>query len=145
MIASISHAADVRPTGLQPRRPREVPAGEGARLQRYLAAWAERCPRPVVLLLDEIDALQDDGLLAVLRQIRAGYPDRPERSPSSIALCGLRDVRDDKVASGGSPHLGTASPFYIKADTLTLATSPRRRSGSSTCSIRPRPARRSRQ
>jgi hypothetical protein len=36
-------------------------------------------------------------------------------------LCGLRDVRDDKVLSGGEPRLGTASPFNIKAESLRLA------------------------
>ena len=97
------------------------PAAEpGGRIGAALAAWAEAAPRPLVIFLDEIDALQDDALISVLRQIRAGYPTRPRHFPWSLALIGLRDVRDYKVASGGSRRLGTASPFNIKADSLTL-------------------------
>jgi hypothetical protein len=52
-----------------------------------------------VLLIDEIDALRDDTLISVLRQLRDGYPRRPKGFPSSVGLIGLRDVRDYKVAS----------------------------------------------
>jgi hypothetical protein len=38
-----------------------------------------------------------------------------------VVLCGLRDVRDYKAASGGDPsRLGTASPFNIKVASLRL-------------------------
>jgi len=37
-----------------------------------------------------------------------------------VGLIGLRDVRDYKVASGGSDRLNTASPFNIKVRSLTL-------------------------
>jgi hypothetical protein len=57
----------------------------------------------------------------VLRQLRAGFPKRPEAFPASVILCGLRDVRDYKAASGGDPErLGTASPFNIKLESLRL-------------------------
>ena len=80
-----------------------------------LRAWTHACPRPLVLFFDEIDALRGESLRSVLRQLRAGYPDRPKDFPWSVVLCGLRDVRDYKVASGGDPsRLGTASPFNIK-------------------------------
>lgn len=104
-------------------RPPPAPsnAAVGSMVAAYLRAWCETSPRPVVLLLDEIDALQDEALISVLRQLRGMYPNRPAAAPSTIALIGLRDVRDYKVASGGSPHLGTASPFNIKAESLTLA------------------------
>ncbi len=36
-------------------------AAEG-RLRIYLATWCERCPRPVVLFLDEIDSLSGNTL-----------------------------------------------------------------------------------
>lgn len=85
-----------------------------------LRAWAADCPRPIVLFIDEIDALQNDALISVLRQLRDGYPRRPEAFPQSLALIGLRDVRDYKVASGGNDRLGTASPFNIKVESLTL-------------------------
>ena len=85
-----------------------------------LKLWAENCSRPIVLFIDEIDALQDEALVSVLRQLRDGYPRRPKGFPQSLALVGLRDVRDYKVAAGGSNRLGTASPFNIKVESLTL-------------------------
>ncbi len=95
-------------------------ASPGARVGGALAAWARACPRPLVVFLDEVDALRDRVLLSVLRQLRAGYDDRPRAFPAALALVGLRDVRDYKVASGGSEHLHTASPFNIKARSLTM-------------------------
>jgi hypothetical protein len=90
------------------------------RIGHALGQWATQCPRPIVLFIDEIDALQDNALISVLRQLRDGYPRRPHAFPQSIALIGLRDVRDYKVAAGGSQRLGTASPFNIKVESLTL-------------------------
>lgn len=92
----------------------------GNRIQSYLKHWAEACPRPLVLFIDEIDALENAALLSVLRQLRAGFPARPRSFPHSVALIGMRDVRDYKVASGGSDRLNTASPFNVKADSITL-------------------------
>ena len=91
-----------------------------SRIRRGLSAWARACPRPIVLFIDEIDALQNQTLMSVLRQLRDGYSDRPESFPWSLGLCGMRDVRDYKVASGGSSQLGTASPFNVKDDSLRL-------------------------
>jgi hypothetical protein len=57
----------------------------------------------------------------VLRQLRDGYALRPDAAPWSVVLCGLRDVRDYKAASGGDPgRLGTSSPFNIKVESLRL-------------------------
>ena len=96
-------------------------AAPGQQLRAALVAWARACPRPLVLFFDEIDALRGESLISVLRQLRAGFHDRPEAFPHSVALCGLRDVRDYKAASGGDPgRLGTSSPFNIKAESLRL-------------------------
>ena len=100
-----------------PRWPKAAP---GRRIGAALRSWAKACPCPLVLFLDEIDALQNQALISVLRQLRVGYTRRPDSFPASLALIGLRDVRDYKVASGGSDRLTTASPFNIKADSLTL-------------------------
>ncbi len=43
-----------------------------------------------------------------------------EGFPCSVALVGLRDVRDYKVAAGGSDRLRTSSPFNIKVESLTM-------------------------
>ena len=87
-----------------------------------LESWARACPRPLALFLDEIDALRGKSLLAVLRQLRAGYHLRPDAAPWSVILCGMRDVRDYKTASGSDeePRLGSASPFNIKVDSMRL-------------------------
>ena len=113
--ASALPAAELRPPDPWPET---VP---GSRLAEGLRAWAEACPRPLVLFFDEIDALQGESLRSVLRQLRAGFPERPARFPWSVALCGLRDVRDYKAASGGNTtRLGTSSPFNVKVDSPRL-------------------------
>ena len=91
------------------------------RLRVYLSRWAERAALPVGLFLDEIDAVLDQTLISVLRQLRAGYPDRPERFPHACALIGLRDVRDYRASLRPErDSMGSASPFNIKSDSLTL-------------------------
>jgi hypothetical protein len=103
---------------LQPPEWDDAPAGQ--RISHALQEWSRSSPLPLVLFIDEIDALRDQTLVSVLRQLRDGYPRRPEGFPSSIGLIGLRDVRDYKVASGGSDRLHTSSPFNIKVESLTL-------------------------
>ncbi|MFO0762475.1 MAG: ATP-binding protein [Byssovorax sp.] len=112
------HARTRLPADLQP--PPWPAAAPGSRIRAALSAWAEAAPRPLVIFLDEIDALRDEALLSTLRQIRDGYPDRPEHFPHALALVGLRDVRDYKIASGGSDRSGSSSPFNIKSESLTL-------------------------
>ena len=106
------------PKELQP--PPWSDAGAGRLLGAALDTWTRTIPRPLVLFVDEIDALRGPALISVLRQLRSGYPDRPGAFPWSLALVGLRDVRDYKVASGGSESLHTSSPFNIKVESLTL-------------------------
>ena len=107
------------PPELQPPPATEQPPG--TLLLAQLTTWARACPRPLVLFFDEIDALRGGSLMAVLRQLRAGFGDRPDSFPHSVCLCGLRDVREYKAASGGDPtRLGTSSPFNIKVESLRL-------------------------
>ncbi len=90
-------------------------------LGEMLAQWAESDPKPLVVLIDEIDTLAGDSLLSVLAQLRAGYHDRPHAFPQSVILCGVRDVRDYRVystAAGG--RVNTGSCFNIKAESLRL-------------------------
>ena len=95
-------------------------AAPGRRIGAALKSWAEASARPLVVFLDEIDALYDDTLISVLRQLRDGYRNRPESFPWSLALVGLRDIRDYRVHGDEREHLGTASPFNISVDSLTL-------------------------
>ncbi|NEP60182.1 MAG: ATP-binding protein [Symploca sp. SIO2G7] len=92
----------------------------GQRIEAALTAWSQAIPRPLVLFIDEIDTLQDAALISVLRQLRNGFRTRPHGFPQSVALIGLRDVRDYKAASDGSARLTTSSPFNIKAESITM-------------------------
>ncbi len=93
-------------------------------LRETLSRWAESNPKPLVLLIDEIDALVGDTLLAVLRQLRAGYPERPRLFPQSVVLCGVRDVRDVRdyrIRSGAeNPIVAGGSAFNVRAESLRL-------------------------
>jgi hypothetical protein len=103
------------------RPPAWPEASDGGLLKAALIAWARSCPRPLVLFFDEIDALADESLISVLGQLRDGYYHRPYAFPGSVVLCGMRDVRDYKAASGGDgSRLGSSSPFNIKLESLRL-------------------------
>ena len=107
------------PKDLQPNE--WLDAEAGARIGTNLSNWAEQSSRPLIVFLDEIDALSNETLISVLRQIRSGFPNRPQGFPQSVALVGMRDVRDYKYASGGSDRLNTSSPFNIKVRSFTLS------------------------
>jgi len=112
-------AEDQLPAELWPPAWPESP--EGTALGAALRAWAQACPRPLVLFFDEIDAVRGQSLISVLRQLRSGFPTRPDTFPASVVLCGLRDVRDYKVLSGGDGNrLGTSSPCNVKLESLRL-------------------------
>ncbi len=106
------------PPELQPPAWDDAPPGQ--RIRHALQKWSQACPLPLVIFIDEVDALRNQALISLLRQLRDGYGRRPKGFPSSLSLIGLRDVRDYKVASGGSDRLHTASPFNIKVESLTL-------------------------
>ncbi|MFN3200552.1 MAG: AAA family ATPase [Bradymonadia bacterium] len=94
---------------------------DGSLLLTFLRRWAAACPKPLALFFDEIDALRGQSLVSVLRQLRMGYDNRPDHAPWSVALCGLRDVRDYRAASGAdTSRFGTSSPFNIKVTSLVL-------------------------
>ena len=96
-------------------------AGGYAALSEVLTRWAEDSPLPIVLMIDEIDALIGDTLISVLRQLRAGYPKRPALFPQSIILCGVRDVRDYRIHSSRDQAIITGgSAFNIKAESLRM-------------------------
>ncbi len=95
--------------------------GADAAFNEMLTRWAENSPKPLVILIDEIDSLIGDTLISVLRQLRAGYPKRPRLFPHSVILCGVRDVRDYRIHSDQSKAIITGgSAFNIKAESLRL-------------------------
>ncbi len=122
VLRSMELTAERLPKALRPPEAESMKSIEWTtRLQVCLTRWSEGCPRPVVLFLDEIDPLRDESLLSVLRQLRAGYVERPEHFPHSMALIGLRDVRDYKVRTRPDrASLGTSSPFNIKVESLRI-------------------------
>ena len=90
-------------------------------LKKLLQDWSSSSSKPIILFIDEIDSLVGDTLISVLRQIRAGYTNRPKSFPQSICLIGVRDVRDYRIWSDEQQAtiLG-GSAFNIKAESLTL-------------------------
>ena len=94
-------------------------SGEDSALKSVLTEWAAHNSKPIVLMLDEVDALVGDTLISLLRQIRSGYDKRPSQFPQSIILCGVRDVRDYRIHSSREVITG-GSAFNIKAKSLRL-------------------------
>jgi hypothetical protein len=132
-----TRAVTALPADLRPPAWPEAP--DASLLREALAHWSRACPRPLVLFFDEVDAVRGGSLISVLRQLRAGFPERETGDfPWSTALCGLRDVRDylapesapegvsrsrepSETMSGAGPvRLGAASPFNVKLESLRL-------------------------
>ena len=89
-------------------------------LKGLLTRWCVANPVPLVLLVDEIDSLVGDTLLSVLRQLRAGYEQRPEGFPQSVVLCGVRDIRDYRIRSSTGEVIAGGSPFNVAAKSLRM-------------------------
>ncbi|GHT74229.1 hypothetical protein FACS1894124_3820 [Spirochaetia bacterium] len=91
-------------------------------LSNTLINWAKQvAPKSLVLLFDEVDALQGDALISFLRQLRGGFANRGiGKFPVSIALVGMRDLKDYiTVVKDGVPP-SPLSPFNIKTDSVLL-------------------------
>ena len=95
-------------------------AGANNALRHVLMRWCRADPTPLVLLVDEIDSLVGDCLLSVLRQLRAGYEQRPEGFPQSVVLCGVRDIRDYRIRSSAGEVIAGGSPFNVAAKSLRM-------------------------
>ena len=95
--------------------------GPNGVLTGLLEHWSAQSHQPLVLLLDEIDALVGDTLVSLLRQLRTGYPQRPGHFPQTVVLCGVRDLRDYRIhaRSEAAPITG-GSALNIKAKSLRL-------------------------
>ena len=94
-------------------------SGPDDALGEALTRWSTADSKPLVLLIDEIDALVGDTLISVLRQLRAGYDQRPGSFPQSVVLCGVRDVRDYRIhSSSENAAIAGGSAFNVKAESL---------------------------
>jgi len=92
-------------------------------LSNTLRNWAKLVePKPLIVLFDEVDVLEGETMISFLRQLRGGFASRGiGKFPVSIALVGMRDLKDYITASkdGVSPNPG--SPFNIKEDSAVLS------------------------
>jgi len=99
----------------------ELYVKESDLLYKYLNDWSQQQSKPIVLFIDEIDSIWDDKLVATLRQLRNGFQMRPKSFPSSIALVGLRDIREYKnKVRALEGEMGSGSPFNVKAESFFL-------------------------
>ena len=99
----------------------DTTARPDAALGTLLRIWASAAESPLVVLIDEIDAMVGDSLVSVLRQLRAGYAHRPAAFPQSVVLCGVRDVRDYRIHASSEREVITGgSAFNIKTRSLRL-------------------------
>jgi len=118
-ISSEARERGLRPECMPPAEWPDVPPS--SLLVEGLRAWARTCPLPLVLFFDEIDSLRGPSLLSVLSQLRDGFRSRPQGFPASVALCGLRNIRDYRIASGRDPErTSTTSPFNIVVESLRM-------------------------
>ena len=87
-----------------------------------LSKFCSIIDKPLVILFDEADCISEDTLISFLRQLREGYNSRIIIPfVHSIALVGMRNIRDYKAKiRPDSQSLGSASPFNIVTETLTL-------------------------
>ncbi|MCL2063164.1 MAG: ATP-binding protein [Candidatus Cloacimonetes bacterium] len=93
---------------------------EHSAISTILRFVCENVNKPVVMFIDEIDALIGDTLLSVLRQLRSGYDKRPNIFPSSIILCGVRDIKDYRIHTSNNEIITGGSAFNIKTESLKL-------------------------
>jgi hypothetical protein len=95
----------------------------GDMLNGTLSNWARLvAPKPLIVLFDEVDVLQDTAMVSFLRQLRSGFGVRGVGSfPISIALVGMRDLKDYLVSAKDGKPLNPGSPFNIKADSAVLS------------------------
>ncbi|MBL8616773.1 MAG: ATP-binding protein [Deltaproteobacteria bacterium] len=96
-------------------------APAGGRLHAYLRAWAAGLSVPLVLLIDEADLISGPAMVSFWRQLRDGFTDRGVgRFPTSVALIGVRALRDYPVQRKDGPVIDPGSMFNFAAASLTL-------------------------
>ncbi len=97
-------------------------AAKTSDVREFLSGVTMISEKPLVVFFDEVDCLSDDTLVTFLRQLRDGYVTRRMSPfPASIALVGMRDIRDYKARiRPDGQTLGSASPFNIITEDLTL-------------------------
>jgi hypothetical protein len=92
-------------------------------LRNTLIKWSELVsPKPLIVLFDEVDVLVDNVMVSFLRQLRWGFATRGIGIfPTSIALVGMRDLKDYLIKAKDGKSVNPGSPFNIKADSAMLS------------------------
>jgi len=92
-------------------------------LYETMRKWAElTAPKPLVVLFDETDVLEGEALISFLCQLRNGFAERDTgKFPVSIALVGVRDLKDYITSAKGGVVPNPGSPFNIKEDSAVLS------------------------
>ena len=92
-------------------------------LDDVLQQWASLvAPKPLIVLFDEVDVLEGETMISFLRQLRGGFASRGTgKFPVSIALVGMRDLKDYITASKDGKKPNPGSPFNIKEDSAVLS------------------------
>jgi hypothetical protein len=123
MIVHVLNGAVVTSPIFQKQHIEQQPAGNAATGIRFaLSGFSSAIDKPLIIFFDEADCLSGQTLITFLRQLRDGYINRDVAPfPWSIALVGMRDIRDFKAeVRSDSEALGSASPFNIVTKALTL-------------------------
>ena len=94
--------------------------GPNQALNELLTLWTKASAKPIVLFFDEIDSIEGNLLVSLLRQIRSGYDKRPKFFPHSIVLCGIEDLRYKKIMETDKGVLTGGNIFNIEAKSLRL-------------------------
>jgi hypothetical protein len=92
-------------------------------LRSTLVRWSEKvAPKPLIVLFDEVDVLVDSVVISFLRQLRGGFATRGVgKFHVSIALVGMRDLKDYLIKAKDGKPVNPGSPFNIKADSAVLS------------------------
>jgi hypothetical protein len=125
MMQAMESAADFYwpdfPAAVQAARDQLLITASGEGVRRLLQTWSRLSDKPLIIFFDEVDALVGDTLISLLRQIRAGYAQRPEAFPQSMILCGVRDVRDYRIHRSDGEIITGGSAFNIKSESIRLS------------------------
>ena len=95
----------------------------GTAVQNVLEWLSERAGKPLVVFFDEVDCLEFGVLVSFLRQLRNGRisSTAPNTFPVSMALIGLRNIRDYKMfVRPENQSTGEASPFNVITKAMTI-------------------------
>ena len=112
-------------SGASIRELREACAGgdDSSQILTTLRVLSEKAGKPLIVFFDEIDCLSDGTLVSFLRQLLDGRIacKAPNTFPVSIALIGLRNIRDYKMRiRPEGQSTGEASPFNVITKAMTI-------------------------